>query len=133
MNDHTLLTETAQIVRQLAQFDGAAAMNVVARCYPRFAPAQGGTGLRQLQYEFACDHVPDALAVPPDADEITITLQGQVGAGTPRQEIRKSVKQALGFSNGWDMRAYFDDTQSVLSYQIKVFTTTPGQNCVTDD
>jgi len=42
MNNQTLFAETAHIVRQLSRFDGAAAVNVVARCYPKFSPAQGG-------------------------------------------------------------------------------------------
>lgn len=123
--NNALLVDARRIVSQLAQFQGAAALNVVARSYPRFAPAEDGPGFRQFQCDFPCDNVPLALGVPGDSDEVTVTVRGALGQGVAKPEFRKAVEEKLATA-GWDVRVYFDNRQQNCSeYQIKVFTTTP--------
>jgi len=126
MND-ALLVDTHRIVAQLAQFQGAAVLNVVARCYPRFGPAEDGAGFRQFQCGFPCDDVPKTLEVPSDADEVAVTMQGALGEGIAKPEFRKAVEEAIAtpaLSGEWDVRVYFDSReQNSSGYQVKVFTT----------
>lgn len=125
MHGNTLSADTQRIVSQLAQFHGATALNVVARCYPRLAPAQGGHGLRQFECDFPFDQVPDALPVPGDADQVTITVKGALNDAIARPELTKAVEDILAApaTGAWDARVYFDNRQQQqLGYQIKVFT-----------
>ena len=126
MNHNPLSVDTHRIVSQLAQFDGAAALNVVARCYPRVAPADGGTGFQQLRYDFPRDRIPEAMLLPGDA-EITITVQGALGNEVAKPLLKTAVEKVLtgpAGSNAWDARVYFDGhQQGGLMYEVKVFTT----------
>ena len=126
MDSNTLSADTQRIASQLAQFEGAAALNIVARCFPRFAPAEGGTGFHQFETDFPCDRVPEALSVPVDADEVTITMQGSLGDPVAKPQLKQAVEkifETAPLSAGWDVRVYFDGRQqSSLGYQIKVFT-----------
>jgi hypothetical protein len=122
----TLCAQTSQIIRQLAQIDGAESLNVVARRFPRFGPAERGTGFHQAQFEIACQQLPDALAVPDDADEIRITLQGALDPGVARQQFKQDVHHIFEVPTppkGWDLRVHFGSgAHGDASYQVNVFT-----------
>ena len=117
------LAGTVQILQQLASFDGADSINVVARSYPRTTPTQPDAGYREMQFNFPRDRVPESIDFPFDADEIIITLQGALGEEVTKPDLKRALRDAFDAETflGWDIRAYCG---SDASYRVKVFTCT---------
>jgi hypothetical protein len=121
-----LPVQTDQMIRRLAQIHGSTSLSVVSRRFPRLGPAEFGTGFQQAQFELACKQIPADIQVPPDADEIRITLRGALDSGMARPQLKQAVSDAVGahaLPVGWDFRIHFaTQTSGNSSYQVNVFT-----------
>jgi hypothetical protein len=121
---NVLPAQTDQIIRRLAQIQGSVSLRVVTRRFPRFGPAELGTGFHQSQFEIACGQVPPAIKLPPDADEIRITLQGALDSGMARPQLKQAVCAAIAgptLPAVWDFRVHFSNqTDGNSSYQVNV-------------
>ena len=125
MSDHRSLQslQAQLLVRGLAALPGGTAVNVVARKFPRLGPAEAGTGFEQEEKSFPCDRIPDSIPVPPNSDEIVITVQGVMNDPDIAETVRSQVDDLLSspeMANYWDSRAKFGRADA--HYQVTVFT-----------
>jgi hypothetical protein len=124
MINDTRANQVRQIVKDLASLPGGQRVDISFRKYPRFGPAEPGTPFMASTRSFDVHQVPEAAAVPSDAEDVTICLRGSLG-GTLHRDLLVDELEALfeqaHLHEGWDVRVNFRQNEDRLPlYELTV-------------
>lgn len=124
MNGDIRSSQAFQIVHLLAGLPGSAEINIVSRKFPRFGPHAVGTTYEEKTCSFPVHSLPNQLELPPDAEEVHITLQGALHVDAPADLLGR-LNQHLdesGMAQSWGVRSYMLPPQEDRRpYQLRVF------------
>jgi len=110
-------------------------VSVVSKRFPRFGPAESGTGYHEEVSRFAAADVPTPLPVGQSADEVVITFNGRRAEPEAKRHLVDEVNDFLGtagYAAEWDFRAgtvIGADTSmdSATAFELTVFTSMFGE------
>ncbi|HYO10872.1 MAG TPA: hypothetical protein VER17_18045 [Tepidisphaeraceae bacterium] len=146
MNPERHSRQAARILRGLAELPGGKQVNIVTRKLPRMLSAgPGAAGYQQEERTFPLDHPPHDIPLPRAADDIIITVSGELPAdgdeaGDHADDVSRvlnsarSLLQRSGAQWEWDMRSLVrPQERGRQTYQITLFTDAPPNGAGTPD
>ena len=130
MDARTRSHQANQIIQALAALPGGTAFDVMARAFPRFGPAEAPSPYSEVSRRFPASQLPDALGLAEAAEEIRITLHGELPHKPVSSELIEKAMGALEeleCGRDWEVRAQVAHGGSeVAAYHLTVFTRTAG-------
>lgn len=110
-SNSSLTAQVVQILDRLCSLPGRRELSVETRRYPRFLPADSGTGFEQKLWSFNGNEIPLSgnIAIPTDAEDVVVTWTGTIAAAEALSEINMKLSAAvsdLGFRTSWDFEVF---------------------------
>jgi hypothetical protein len=125
MTDSSRSGELTQILQGLTTLPGGKHVSIKAKHFPRLGPAGDNSGYQEQVWHFSTADGPAAMDIPTSADEIIVTLRGDMAR--PKGEVLSSVSAVVErVSEEWDYRVLTHLTGGGSEYEVQVFSRTPG-------
>lgn len=117
--------QVTELVRRLSEIPGSGKFSITVKQYPRFGPAESGSGYQKQVWSFQVQEGRADLNVPEGADEVIVSLQGAMPPDGTRSELLSRLSRlvnSVGSGTEWDYRFRTRGEAGALDYQIDVFT-----------
>lgn len=110
-HNSTLTAQVVQILTRLYSLPDRKELSVETKRYPRFLPAESGTGFEQKFWSFNGEEMPlqAEITIPLDAEDVVVTWKGGIAAAQAMGEIRRMMGVAaseLAFHANWNYEVY---------------------------
>jgi hypothetical protein len=117
-------SQVLELLGSLAQIPGSAQIQVRARRFSRVMPTQHAQYYQEVRASFPADDLPATISIPPNPDEIDVTVHGLLPAdAAPAGVVGKLedfVHDHLGTQ--WDLRVDLPAAQSSdRDFHLNVF------------
>jgi hypothetical protein len=114
-----------RIVQGIADLPGGTSVSLTFRRFPRFLPAEPGTGYDEQTVRFDIHGVPEELPVPPDVDEVVVLLQGLMDEQCSKADLLASLHRIfceLGIEDDWVATAAIqqETSSAPAGYQVMI-------------
>jgi hypothetical protein len=108
MSSDTLSGHVSRIISRLSDLPGSKGLSVHTRRYPRIGPAERSSGFEEHHWSMTADEKPAELAIPADAEDVTVTWLGMASVGVD-QQVADTIDQTIGEAGGamsWEYRVF---------------------------
>jgi len=107
-------SQVVDLLHSLAAIPGSIELRLRARQFARLGPADPGSSYQERIDSFRPDHLPDSVDLPPDPDEIAVTVEGSLPDGTAADPIIDDLDDFVHAHLGaeWDLRAHVPGCES---------------------
>ena len=121
-------SEVMELLGSLATIPGSAQIHLRARRFSRVMPTQQNQVYQEVRSSFRVDDLPQTIPMPPNPDEIDVTVQGLLPPDAQPEHVLGQVEDFVHDHLGleWDLRVDLPASQSGdRDFRLSVFTHYP--------